>query len=159
MLHRYLHSLVLAAALGLLTGCSTTAEKTDGPDLGRRTAVVIKGRTRQEIMDMTLKVFGEKEYQVKTSGKAEAIFERKGSAMQEATWGGWNTGGGGVWERVTVKISDFDASSQLVEASVKLILDKGDSIFEETRDLPRRQQRPHREILNEVKARLQGPPA
>lgn len=108
---------------------------------------------------MTLKVFREKGYQVKTSDKAEAIFERKGTAMQTTTWGGWNMGGGGVWERVTVNISDFDANSQLLEAEVKLILDKGDSVFEETRDLPRRQQKPHREILNEVKSRLQGPPA
>lgn len=108
---------------------------------------------------MTIKLFREQDYQVKSSDKVEAIFERKGNSRQTATWGGWNMGGGGVWERVTVTISDFDASSQLLEAEVKLILDKGDSVFEETRDLPRRQQKPHREILNEVKARLQGPPA
>ena len=108
---------------------------------------------------MTLTVFREKQYQVKLSTKTDAIFERKGSNMQTAAWGGWNMGDGGVWERVMVNVSDFEANGQLLEADVKLILDKGDEVFEETRNLPRRQRKPHQEMLNEVKARLQGPPA
>jgi len=156
MLPRQLLALASVAALIGTAGCSTT--KSDGPDLGGRTAVIIQSRTKQEIMDMTVAVFREKQYQVKSAGKFEGVFERRGTTMQEAAWGGWNTGGGGVWERVTVNVSTYDAGGELVEADVKLILDKGDDVFEETRDLPRRQRKPHQEMLNEVKARLQGPP-
>ncbi len=154
------HLFSLAATLVFFaTGCSSTGDKSGGPDLGTRTAVVIQNRTKKEIMDMTLTVFREKQYQVKLSTKTDAIFERKGSNMQTAAWGGWNMGDGGVWERVMVNVSDFEANGQLLEADVKLILDKGDEVFEETRNLPRRQRKPHQEMLNEVKARLQGPPA
>jgi len=143
----------LAMALILLaSGCAS-----DKGAFGDRTAVLIHQRTPKEIVATTIDVFKEKNFELKTSSKLEVVFELKGSNWETVTWGGWD--GKGVWQRATVKVIDYGAGDYLLEADVKLIGDKGDEFFEDSRNLPRRARKPYQELLNEVQARLQGPPA
>jgi len=148
------HPLVRFFSLALLVG-ATGCASTKG-EFGNRTAVLIKSRTQKEIMDTTIKVFEEKGYERRTSDRTTAMFERKGSNWQTATWGGWN---GAVWERATVTLGDYGEGAYLLEVKVVLVGDKGDAFFEDKKDLPRRGYKPFQEMLNEVQARLQGPPA
>lgn len=139
-------ALILVAA-----GCATPQG-----EFGNRTAVLIKSHAPKEILEMTIKVFEEKGYELRTSDRTTAMFERKGSHWQTAKWGGWS---GAVWERATVKVGEHGAGGQLLEVDVVLIGDKGDEFFEDKKALPRREYKPFQEMLNEVQARLQGPSA
>lgn len=146
-------SLCLLVLAGVcLSGCATSDS-----GFGSRTAVVINNRTPQEIKDKTLEVFREKLFDVKSSSKSEIVFERAGSAWQDVTWGSWY--GGGVWERATVRIQDYGDGAYMVDAQVKLVRDNTDDFFEDSQTLGRRARKPYQELLNEVKARLNGPPA
>jgi hypothetical protein len=149
---RTLFSCLTLALIALAPGCASNKS-----EFGDRTAVMIRNRTPKEIIDSTIVVFQEKGFQVKISTKTEAIFERKGSEWQAATWGGWS--GTGVWERATVRLSDYGAGAYLLEANVEIIGDKGDAFMEDSRPLPRRARKPYQEMLNDVQGRLQGPPA
>ena len=146
-------SILLALAVSALgSGCASNKSP-----YGDRTAVLIKNRAPKEIIESTITVFQEKGFEVKISTKTDAIFERKGNEWQAATWGGWS--GGGVWERATVRLSDYGAGAYLLEVDVKIIGDKGDAFMEDSRPLPRRARKPYQEMLNAVQVRMQGPPA
>ncbi len=148
---RRIVSWLFIASVALAAGCASNKGA-----FGDRTAVLIHNRAPKEIVDTTIGVFQAKGYQVKTSGKTEAVFERKGSNWQTATWGGWS---GAVWERATIKVGEYGDGAYLLEVDVKIIGDKGDAFFEDTKALPRRGYKPFQEMLNEVQAKLQGPPA
>lgn len=140
------------ALLALAAGCASTPKS----EFGNRTAVLIKGRTPKEILATTKTVFEANGYELRTSDRTTALFERKGSKRQTAAWGGWS---GAVWERATVKAGEYGDGAYLLEVDVVIIGDKGDAFFEDSRALPRRSYRPFQEMLNEVQSRLQGPPA
>jgi len=148
---RSLAGLLGLALLAGATGCASTKG-----EFGNRTAVLIKTRAPKEIIETTIKVFEENGYERRTADRTTAMFERKGSNWQTATWGGWS---GAVWERATIKVGDYGAGAHLLEVDVVLIGDKGDEFFEDKKALPRRGYKPFQEMLNEVQARLQGPPA
>ncbi len=140
------------ALLAFAAGCASTPKS----EFGNRTAVLIKSRTQKEIMETTKTVFLENGYELRTSDRATAMFERKGSNWQTATWGGWS---GAVWERANIKVGEYGEGAYLLEVEVVIIGDKGDTFFEDKRALPRRAHRPFQAMLDEVKSRLQGPPA
>ncbi len=150
---RYLICCLTIALLAFANGCASSSSK---KEFGNRTAVMIKNRTQKEIMETSIRVFEEKGYELRTSDRTTAMFERKGSNWQTAAWGGWS---GAVWERATTRLSDYGEGAYLLEVDVKIIGDKGDAFFEDSKDLPRRNYKPFQEMLNEVQARLQGPPA
>ena len=154
MINRTLVSFLGLVFALLAGGCASTV---DNGGLGDRTAVLIRNRTPKEIIDTTIAVFQEKQFQLKTSSKTEVVFEQRGSKWKEITWGGWY--GDGVWERTQIKVTDYGAGAWLVEAEIKLIRDKGEEFFEDPQRLPRRAYKPYQLLLNEVQARLQGPPA
>ncbi|HAV60819.1 MAG TPA: hypothetical protein DCY13_00445 [Verrucomicrobiales bacterium] len=139
-------------AIALAAGCATSDS-----GFGSRTAVVVNNRTPKEIMDTTLAVFREKEFEVKSSTKREVVFEKKGSTWQDVTWGGWY--GDGVWERADIRIIDYGGGAYMIEAKVRLVRDRSEEFFEDSQRLGRRARKPYQELLNEVKARLEGPPA
>jgi hypothetical protein len=145
--------LCLAGALiGLTFGCATN----DQP-FGDRTVVLIHNRSPKEIIATTTAVFKEKSFELKSSGKTDAVFEIKGDAWESLTWGGWD--GGGTWQRAHVQISDYGAGDYLVEVNVDLVSGKGDAFFEDKHPITRRARKPYQEMLNEVQKRLQAPPA
>ena len=148
-LNRTLVSCLGLIAVLLAGGCASTENK---DNLGRRIAVLIRNRTPKEIVDTMIAVFQEKQFQVKSSGKTEAVFEQRGSNWKKFTWGSWY---GEVWERAKIRVTDYGSGTWLVEAEVKVIRDKGDEFFEDPQRVPYRAQKPYQALLNEVQTRLQ----
>jgi hypothetical protein len=138
--------------LCLAAGCATGK----GP-FGDRTAVLVENRTPAKIIEASIAVFQEKQFQLRSSGRAEAVLEIKSSAWMTVTWGGWDAGG--VWERAHLKVTDYGGGSYLLEVDVELIGDKGDEFFEDSRPLPQRRYEPYQELLNEIQFRLRQTPA
>lgn len=144
--HKHIGCLVLAL-LTFAGGCAT-----DKGPFGDRTAVLILQHKPKEILDATTAVFTAKGFEVAKTTKTEAVFERKAGTWQAMAWGGWN--GMEAWERATVEVKDYGGGDYILEADVKLVNDKGDHFFEDTRALSKRARKPYQEMLDEVQKKL-----
>lgn len=141
-------SVCLASALVIMaSGCATK----DRP-FGDRTAVLILHHTPKEILDASATVFASRNFEIKSVGKKDAVFERKAGSLQSLAWGGWHAGSS--WERATLHVSDYGGDAFLLVAEVNVVSDKGDAFFEDKHSLSRRALKPYQEMLDEVQRNL-----
>lgn len=143
---KYIGGLALAV-LALASGCAT-----DKGPFGDRTAVLILQHKPKEILDATTAVFTAKGFELAKTTMTEAVFERKAGAWQAMAWGGWS--GMEAWERATVSVKDYGGGDYILEADIKLVNDKGDHFFEDTRTMSKRARKPYQEMLDEVQKSL-----
>ena len=151
------YSALVAVLTGLLllatAGCTSTGEGTPSNSFA---AVVISGKTRQEIIEIATKVFVGKGYAMTRPVNCDVAFERRGSQWDSLTHGGLMDTS--VWYRVRLSIRLMSATDRLLEAEVFRVNDHGDAALEEERRLRNAQRKPYQELLDEVRKAANGEP-
>ena len=146
---------VLLALAGLAlatTGCGTF----DKAPASKFASVRIEGNTPGQIRDAAAAVFRDHGFKV-TLGKTNLVCEKEGSGMDNFAYGNW-MGGEPVWLRVKVTIVPLSEGTFRLQCLAYKVRDKGSFAFEEEVQVSRMSSRPYRKMLEEVAARLRGPP-
>jgi hypothetical protein len=144
---------LLSAAAGvylLLAGCASDGE------FGGRTAVVIYNEKAEDILDATARVFAKSGFSTASRTKNSAMFERTGSAMQNAAYRTWM--GGKMWEQAEVTVEPYAKGAHLVWVDAKLVQNKDEEFFKHEHKMSRRARKPYQEMLNQVASDLSGVP-
>jgi len=140
----WLGAVVLA---GGLAGCTTTS-----PSPNKNMASVeIAGRTMVEIFETTEQVFREASY-TKAPG---FVFERKGSAWDNFSYGGWS--GNAVWVRIRLTLDPRGSNAWYLDGDVYMVRDRGDVSMEEEQKPWVSKRGECQKLLNQIKARLSAP--
>ncbi len=115
-------------------------------------SVRIAGHSEAEIRQTAATVFREQGYTPDYSTPAEIVFDRPGSRLDAAKWGG--LAGGGVTMRVKVRLRPQPDGSHLLIADAYAVQNASDPFFQtESRNVILNR-RPYQRLLNEVAARL-----
>jgi len=138
--------------LFLAAGCQTSAPNGDKV----AAYITVEGRTVSEIRLATLGVFKEHGYQVKSAFGRDLVFEKQGSVASGVMYGDW--GNPTVWQRVKVRLEEFKVDVNFVECSVYRVLSHGDRIMEEENEANVGSKKEMRELLAQIKAKLDAPP-
>ena len=147
---RYLPAALALCTLALFTGCASNDE------FGGRTAVVVYNEKTEDILDATARVFINNGFTTGKRTKNSAMFERTGSAMQNAAYGTWM--GGKMWEQAEVTIEPYAKGAHLVWVEARLVQNKEDEFFKNEHKMSKRARKPYQEMLNQVASDLSGVP-
>lgn len=139
--------LLAAAALVLAGGCQSTH-----PDAFA--AVLIQGNTPGQISAVAAGVFREGGYVVKRAGMNSLVCEKKGSTMNDISYGNWT--GNPVWVRVRTSISPVSEGVFQLECKAWLLRDRGETTEEEIK-ISSYRSGPYQKLLEEVARRLGSP--
>ena len=144
---RFIAGLLALCAVGLV-GCQSA----QSPGGKSHAAVRIPGHSLAELQQTTTAVFREAGYALKLSLPAEMVFERPGSGMDAAKWGGWS--GQGVTMRVKVRVTETIEGGHLLQADAYAVQNSADPFFQtETRNMLLNSH-PYKKLLNQVADRL-----
>jgi len=138
--------------LGLLAGLTMGCRSTDSAKSGHLASVTLTGHPREQIWAATVRAFEDHGYQ-RLSG---LTFERKGTGMDTAAYGGWS--GQPVWFRVVVELSARSGDTQTLGANGFMILDRDDPAMREEHKLLWSKRKELKALLNEIKQRMDAPP-
>lgn len=147
---KYLPTLFAAVWLLVSAGCASKGE------FGGRTAVVIYNEQADAILDAASKEFVSKGFGVAKREKDTAVYERAGTAVQNAAYGTWM--GGTMWERATVTVEPYARGAHLLAVQVSLLQNKDDEFFKEEHKMSRRARKPFQEMLDRIASDLSGVP-
>jgi hypothetical protein len=147
--HRLFCSISLALTLLFIssagTGCrSTTESKSSG-----LASVEIRGNTPGQIRDVTVQVFRDNGYIVVRTEPSKMTFEKKGSKMDDITYGSWLDT---IWVRVEASIEPVAERTFRLQCRARLLQGRGD-MEEEMRHAYVRSG-PYQALLDEVAKRL-----
>ena len=141
--------------IGLLTLSMTglvSCQSAKQPGSTSHASVRIPGRSVAQIQQTTTAVFREAGYALALARPEEMIFERPGSRLDAAKWGGWM--GEGVIMRVKVRLSEAPNGGHLLQADAYAVENSTDPFFRtESRNMLLNR-RPYQKLLNEVASRL-----
>jgi len=149
-LQNVLPAALLAGGLLFNGGCATTGE------FGDRTAVVVYNQKPEKIIDVSTQVFVSQGFSTISSSEEEAVYERKGTTMQNMAYGSWMEGG--IWEKATLKVEPYGQGSSLLEAKIVRVSNKNDDFFAESKPMSKRARKPFQELLNKIASQLNGMP-
>jgi hypothetical protein len=149
---RYVFLLLLPALALALTGCGTF----DKPTAAKFASVIIEGHTPAQIRDAATRVFAEQGFKVITT-KTNLICEKEASSTDNVVYGNW-MGGEPVWLRIRVTIVTLSDGIYRLQCVAFHVRDKGSFAFEEEVQVSKMASHPYRKSLEEVAARLRGPP-
>ncbi len=139
--------LALAAALALLSGCSSL----DKPGSGDFASVPISGHTREQVHAAVLLEFEQDGYVPADVKREEMVFEKEGTRWDQIAYGGWLEKN--VWVRVKVAVMPLPGGWR-VQCQAFKVRDKGEPIQEEPVALRPSQNKPYQALLDKVAARL-----
>lgn len=145
-----LPAVAVAACLLFASGCASTGE------FGDRTVVVIYNQKPERIIGATTEAFVSQGFVRTYDSDAEAVFERKGSTMQNLAYGSWMEGS--IWERATLTIEPYGKGASLLEAKVERISNKNDDFFTDKKQMSKRARKPFQEMLDQIAEKLNGFP-
>jgi hypothetical protein len=153
----------LAAALSIVVmlavcamGLLLTACQSGEPGSTGHGSVTIKGKSDREIRETTTAVFSENGYTQTLNSPSEMIFDKPGSKSETLKWGGWDSAG--VWMRVKVDLQSMGDNSTMLRCDAFSVQDRGNFMEKETR-LMMLTGGKYKDMLQEVKKRVEGPPA
>jgi hypothetical protein len=137
-----------AAVVLFGAGCQSTAKK-DSPYFA---SVEIRDHSLKDIVDTTRAVFVEKGYH-SVAPNENLVFEKKGSRMNQLTWGGW-LGDDKVAIRVEAEVTSLSETAYRLQCTVKMVHNSGDPFFEEDVRFKHFKPKPFQAMLDEVAKRL-----
>jgi hypothetical protein len=98
-------------------------------------------------------VFKQHGYQASRSKTSELVFEKEGTDMDTLVYGDWSPKK--VWVRVKVHVYDLSSVQQvLLECDAFMVVDHGDTHFEEEHELTSVRRGRFQDLLDEVSQRL-----
>lgn len=148
-----LGTLALTLALSGI-GCKSSGEKP--PRSASLVSLPIHGSDAITIRNATLAVFTEQLFESLYVGESKLVFEKRGSFMKDLAYGSWMNSA--VWIRVKIDITKYGATSHLLECDPFAVSGRNDSFFEEERRLTRLSKGTYKDLLREVKRRVEPPP-
>jgi hypothetical protein len=143
---------LLSMVCGLLAvGCNSLG----GPASASFASVTIKGRSVQQIRDMSAAVFRENGYEAFISGQT-LVFDKEGSRMNTLSRDGLiaTQAGASTIVRVRAEVVELGADSHRLQAQAFMVSGAGDSFFEEEHRLTNMRSRPYQNILDDIAKRL-----
>ena len=150
LIHRYL---LLIACIGLFIGC-----RTSNPDAGGSLAwVTVKGHTTLEAARVTSEVFQKAGFvavPIDSNKENKLVFEKEGSAGDLLLYGDWS--GKKIWYRIKLNFVTLEHDTEIITCDAFRVTDHGDSHFEEERKLTHTKGGTCRELLQQVKAKLEA---
>jgi hypothetical protein len=146
-----LPTVAVAAGLMFASGCASPGE------FGDRTVVVIYNQKPEAIIGATTETFVNQGFTRTYDSDDEAVFERKGTTMQNLAYGSWMEGS--IWERATLTVEPYRTGASLLEAKVERISNKNDDFFTDKKQLSKRARKPFQEMLDQIAFKLNGFPA
>ncbi len=129
----------------------------EGAPSGTFAAVVIEGRTQEQIREAAFAVFEGQGYEGSTFGLFQMKFERAASAGKAAAHGSLD-GQAAVGERVKAAIVPLQGGLHRLECTAYVVRDYGDKRFEEEIRLTNMRRAPYQTLLEEVRQRVGGAP-
>jgi hypothetical protein len=123
--------------------------------------VTVKGRTTLEAARVTSEVFQKAGFvavPLDSNTENKLVFEKEGGAGDLLLYGDWS--GKKIWYRIKVNLVTLEHDTELIKCDAFRVTDRGDSHFEEERRLNHTKGGTCRELLQQVKAKLEagGPP-
>ncbi len=114
----------IAVFFGLLVGCSTPRPSQQLSD----TAVVISGRTPEEISTVIKETFKRHQFEIASSKDEALVFEKRGSFMNDMMSPSWVDGP--TWLRVKVFQTQVDSEQTRLGCEVFLVQQPKDPMFQ-----------------------------
>jgi hypothetical protein len=141
--------LALSLVGSLVVGCRTheTSPTT------KFASVVIRGNTPGQIENVARDVFIENGFRSAPSKSDSLVFERKGSRLDEAAYGGWMNQA--LWVRVKAAVFPVGEAAFRLECNAYRVEDKGTSTEAETKLW---RSSPYQKLLDQVASRLKNKP-
>ena len=112
-------------------------------------SVRIEGAEVKEIENVILEVFQQHGYKVKSFKMQQYVFEKSGTMMNTAAYGGWE--GSAVWMRAKVTIEHRLQETHLVHCDGFVVTHYGDPFLESEQRLSKIRKGPYAKILKEIK--------
>ena len=137
----------------LITGCGTF----DKPSAEKFASVIIEGQTPARIRDVTAGYFRERGFNIVAMSKTNVVCEKQGSSSDNVVYGNW-MGGEPVWLRIKLTIVPLNEGLCRLQCLAFKVRDKGSMAFEEEVQVSKMAAHHYRKIMQEVAARLRGPP-
>ena len=133
----------------LVVGCQTH----DQPSTTKFASVVIHGNTPGQIENVARDVFIENGFRSVPSRSDSLVFEKKGSRLDEAAYGGWMNQA--LWVRVKAAVVPLGEAAFRLECHAYRVEDKGTSTEAETKLW---RSSPYQKLLDQVASRLKNKP-
>lgn len=146
-------TLALTLSVGLGAGCASTKE---GPPQVLA-SVEVPARPPAQLSAVALEVFHAHGYNLAQQTKRQLTFEKPASKWDSLAYGNWMAGEK-VWQRVTLLVVPENESFSRLDCDGRLITNKGEAL-EEPVKFGHLKHAPLQEMLQEIAARLQPPPA
>jgi hypothetical protein len=134
------------------SGCQT-ASPTGAPVMA---FLQVEGHSVSEIRVAALQVFPTNGYQVKSAFGRDLVFERQASNLSSVTFGSWANPV--VWLRIKLHIEELRAGVYILECNIYRVQNRGDNILEEESRAYEKSKKALRELLLQVKAKLEEKP-
>ena len=152
--------LLVFPAILLMTSLAMVGCKSpEGPGSDSLAAVEISGRSFVEVARTTSEVFQEAGFQPaplppNQDREKRLVFEKRGTAGDGWLYGDWSSSE--IWYRAKVVFATHGADTYLIKCDAFRVLEKGSKHFEEEHKLSRAKRGAYQDLLNKVKAKLQG---
>jgi len=143
---------VLMLGLGLVAFGGAGCHSAPPAASGRFAAVEIDGNTPGQIAAVTQDVFQAEGYSPGKVGLRDLVFERKGTSMDQFTYGDW-AGSVPVWIRVKLSIQPLGETRFLLDCRAYVVYDRGTSVEAEVK-LSSLHSHTYQKILDEIAARF-----
>jgi hypothetical protein len=145
--------LLLIACVGMVIGC-----RTSNPDAhGSLAWVTVKGRTTLEAARVTSEVFEKAGFvavPLDSNKENKLVFEKQGGTGDLLLYGDWS--GKKIWYRIKLNFVVLEHDTELITCDAFRVTDHGDSHFEEERKLSHTKGGTCRDLLQQVKAKLEA---
>ncbi len=143
---------LLLLALGLFgPGCSSLGK----PASASFASVTIRGKTAQQILDATVAVFQENDYEGHGSEQG-LVFEREGSKLNSISREGvvGSHYGAVTIIRVRVQLVELAPDSYRLQCHAAMVSNANDAFMQDEHPLANFRSRPYQKLLDEVAKRL-----
>jgi hypothetical protein len=145
---RWAAGLLLLLAAFLPAGCKTDPDTTNS---GQMASLEITGHSEVEILRAMKDVFESNGYEHMDG----LTFDKKGSLLDTAAFGGWNSGG--VWIRLKASVDpapDGNAESYVIGCDAYRVVGRNEGVMEEEKKTPHSNRAECQRILEKIKERL-----
>jgi hypothetical protein len=133
------------------SGCGSLGQ----PASASFASVTIKGKSARQILDATVTVFRENDFQGHGSDQ-ELVFEREGSKLNSISRDGLVASheGAVTMIRVRVQLVELGAASYRLQCRAAMVSNAGDALMQDEHPLANFRSRPYQKLLDEVAQRL-----
>lgn len=148
------HYAALPCLLLALVGAGCSSLKESGA--AGFASVTIQGRSPEQIIQVTQRVFRENGYFGSSTGGGQMVFQKQGSRMDDISYGGLGSAyyGANTMVRVKAEVVELGGDSHRLQCQAYIVRDAGDLRFEEEQRLAGIRRGPYQALLDKVAAQL-----